>query len=219
MFSSISSNNFIEIDFIDGVSEFLNLVKVDSERTNEIAAQNNIVQFQLAASSLYYEALGVKFEDTSTFIALKTVPINSSNQHGDYMIYANGYVEVYIDDQYLLPDTSYSYYYLDSGIPIKNRFSVDYDQSVIYFSESVSDSSAVIKYKIANYIAEYDILSKVEDFTVNYKNKEVRINSSDFPVSRGNLYLFYKKSLSGYNLENVQEFFSPLLYGLRYEFK
>ena len=45
------------------------------------------------------------------------------------------------------------------------------------------------------------------------------INSSEFPNNRGKVFVFYKSSLGGNNLENIVEYFSPIVYSLRMDFK
>lgn len=215
---------FKEKDFIDGNTEFLGLSHIEDEFTNEILSSIGTVSFSVGARSLFYKKAGIIFEDEGEYFppsqekgaAVDVVSI------GDWFISDDGDVTVYIGAGNRLPrNIRYSYYYKKNNDQNQgNFFSVDYGNSIIYFSGAVLQSeSASIKYNVSNYIAEYDILKKVKDYKVDFSNKKVEINSSEFLLNRGDCFLFYKKNLFSYNLEEVREYFSPLLYSARFKFR
>lgn len=218
-----------EVDFVDGESEFLNITYVENEYTNEIAEQLGVVSFTIGAASLYFTGLGISFDDNGEVFdpslqnaTLNYVPTNA-DPVGTWSIDSSGTVHVVVGTGGFLPaEIRYSYYYLSVGKEkMRNKYSVDYENSIIYFSDEIgaTKSDPKIKYRISNYSAEYDILTRVKDYEVSYSNRSVKVSTQEFPLKKGMVYLFYKKNMYTYSLENVTEYFSPLVYSIGFEFR
>lgn len=226
--SSFTVNKFSEIDFIDGESEFLNLIHVEDERTNAILGNNSgVVTFNLSAGRLYYAELGVDFEANDYFVqrmnSEQEVLDAASNDPvlaiGKYYISDLGKVSICTDLDGIPEGIKMSYYYSYGEVSTSDKYSVDYDNSIIYFSQEIDNQNAAISYRICNYSAEYDILSYIEDKRIDFVNRQVFVNSAEFPIERGNVFVFYKSNISKYNLGNVAEYFSPIIYSFRMDFK
>ena len=228
--TSSSVNKFSEVDFLDGESEFLNLIHVEDERTNAILGSNSgpsVVTFNLSAGALYYPQLGVEFEDNDSFLeelsseqdVLDALSNNPTLAVGKYHISDLGKVSVCTSSDGIPEGIKLSYYYSYGEVSTSDKFSVDYDNSIIYFSQEIDNASASISYRICNYSAEYDILSYIEDKRVDFVNRQVSINSAEFPTERGKVFVFYKSNISKYNLGDVVEYFSPIIYSFRMDFK
>ena len=215
---------FKEKGYIDGNTEFLGLGHIEDEFTNQILSSIGTVSFSVGARGLYYKETGIIFEDEGEYF----VPSQEQNvvtdvtSLGDWFISSDGEVTVFVGGGNSLPkNIRYSYYYRKKNSQNQGNFySVDYQNSIIFFSSAVlQNETASIQYNVSNYIAEYDILKKVNDYKVDFSSKKININSAEFLLDRGNCYLFYKKNLFSYNLEEVREYFSPLLYSLRFKFR
>lgn len=224
IFENPFDGNVKEVKYIDGSSEFLNLIRVNEEYTNSMLASGNTVTFDVGARSLFYKNTGIVFEDNGEYFPeqQERSSLSAVVSLGDWFISDNGEVTVYIGNGNYLPSgIRYSYFYRKNDNENQaNYFSVDYENSIIYFSGDIKRSElSKVEYRVSNYVAEYDILKKVRDYKVDFSNKKVEINSSEFLLDRGCVYLFYKKNLFSYNLENVREYFSPLVYESRFSFK
>ena len=226
--SSLALNKFSEIDFIDGESEFLNLIHVEDERTNAILGNNTgLVTFNLSAGTLFYDVLGVEFEQNNHFRELvdsKLILENAVNADpqgsiGKYFISKLGEVSVCTSLDGIPEGIKMSYYYTFGEVVTSDKYSVDYDNSIIYFSQEVDISLAAISYRICNYSAEYDILSFIEDRKIDFVKKQVLVNSEEFPTQTGRVFVFYKSNTSKYNLRDMAEYFSPIVYSFKMDFK
>ena len=224
IFENPFEGNVKEVEFIDGASEFLSIIRVDEEYTNSLLASGNTVTFSIGARSLFYKPTGIVFEDNGEYFpqGQEQSSLNAVSTLGDWFVSEDGDVTVYIGNgNYLPAGIRYSYFYRKNNVENQaNYFSVDYENSIVYFSGDIKRSElSKVEYRVSNYVAEYDILKKVKDYKVDFSNKKVEINSSEFLLDRGRVYLFYKKNLFSYNLENVREYFSPLIYESRFSFK
>lgn len=226
--SSLALNKFSEIDFIDGESEFLNLIHVEDERTNAILGNNTgIISFNLSAGALFYDVLGVKFEENEYFLSKMDSKIaleNSVNADpqgsiGRFFISKLGEVSVCTSLDGIPEGIKMSYYYTFGEVVTSDKYSVDYDNSIIYFSQEVDNPLAAISYRICNYSAEYDILSFIEDKRIDFVRKQVLVNSEEFPTQTGRVFVFYKSNTSKYNLRDMAEYFSPIVYSFKMDFK
>ena len=210
----------IEVPFLDGKSEFLDLKKIEKEKTIEILSDvNGLLSFKLAAGSLWYHTLGITI-DSEDFLSFKNSK-NSIASIGDYFIDGNGIVTVKIEPvTKLTGDKNISYYYKEKIESDKYRYSVDYNFGILYLSEEISvGNKSKIYYKTSNYSAAYEIVDKIENFRYNKKSKRIEVDSgylSDKTDIFGVAYLVKDIKVS---LEELKEYFTPFIDRIVFRFK
>ena len=222
MFEEVAEIYPREVAYIDGKIEFLGLKEMNKEETVEtVSSGTGIVTFRLAAGSAYYSPLGVIFEDTDVFQNINA----SLSSEGDYTVNSEGEVKVKVSatGSGTLPgQIKYSYSYKDPTFISKSLFSVDYRAGILYSAEEIRDSAKVwVKYKVANYKAEYDIVKKIESWTYSPSTDSISIRSekvSSFPITkRVKAYYFTRDEYTP--LKDLREFFSPIFYNISFRFQ
>lgn len=164
-----------EIDFIDGKKEFLGLIEMQNEYTNnQVADADGLVSFYLSARDLVYLPYGVVFSDTSVF-TLKKLSLGAIATVGDYFIDNDGLVTVKVGADAtasLVADININYFYKDREFKPDNKYSVDYRNGYLY-SYTPMTNGAFIYYKAATYILEYAAVRPVAIKNVDVNNRKV----------------------------------------------
>jgi hypothetical protein len=203
----------VEVDYVDGYSEFLGLIPIEKEITTAISADGTgRSSFTLAAGALWYSTLGVSFSDTSVFATEKS-SLSGVTAAGDYHVDSGtGGITLYGD---IPQGIELSYFYRDVEWDSSNRYSVDYVNGTLYTSQAMVND-ATVQYKATSYKLAYDVC---EDLPAEYSagTRSVKIDTSDFE-GMSFVSIFWKKG------EAISEFdfsrcYSPVIYslGLRFE--
>lgn len=205
-----------EVPYIDGKSEFLGLVKVDREFTNEQegAGSQGLCTFYLAARSLWYRDFGVNF--SSSYFSTRVSP-GSSLAVGEYYIQNDGLVVVRVGAGNTLPaDIVYSYYYRGEDIDPENKVSVDYENGILY-SYSNLNSSAKVKYSVCPLLAHYDIVADV-DFDYNASSNQLEINTLKMNPINNQLKVSWIEAPYDLSTATIKENFTPVVSRVGFRF-
>lgn len=206
-----SANKPTEVEFIDGYTEFLGLISVESEETVAIIS-GGISHFTLAAGALWYSPMDVVFSDTTVFVTPRTSYAGIVN-FGDY------YIDPSTGDVYVMNDIPagirMTYYYRDIEWAASNRFSVDYENGILYTSEDMVQG-AEIKYKAASYKLAYNLCKQI-DSKYNSSSQSVQINTEALAQSSP-VKVFWRKEEERENVE-LSNYFSPIISSLKFRFE
>ena len=225
----------VEVEYVDGKTEFLGLINMDYESTVETTSDfTSIVKFKLAAGSAWFDPLGVDFEDTEVFKTNKGSDAGSISVEGDYTIDANGVVSIKVaavGQGVLKGGISYTYSYVDPSFDSTNLISVDYEKGIIYASEKIQRgaytledgtemSSPVVKFKVARYKAEYDIVRKIDSFSYNPGSNVVSVNTENIRRRLNRrVKVYYAIPDNFVPLKDMKDYFSPLIYNISFRFQ
>jgi hypothetical protein len=204
-----------EIPFLDGHSEFLGLIEMKKETTSAAAADvNDLVIFNLAAGATWFSDYPVVFDNTTLFSTL-VATLGDVTTTGEYFVSTSGEVTLFCAAG--IPASTYSYFYRDPSFNPDRKFSVDYKKGRVYSFAAINSSSS-ISYKVATYIASYDIASQIDDFTYDSKTNTVSVRTENLKDFNSSIKVFWEKIDKAQNLEQLREFFSPLLTAMKIRF-
>jgi len=209
----------IEVEYIDGRSEFLGLVRVDDEETIELTDLSGVVTFNLSAGALWDSDLDPAFGDPNIFDpALRQVDAVDVNTDGEWHISAAGLVTVYVGHvaNTLPAGITIQYYYVDPDFVPEDKFSVDYREGVVY---SYTDmlSTGTCSYKASRYIVEYDIGQPLES-SYSRVNNSVELNVENMLDINRKIKIVWPVPVVDAKLRELAPFFSPLIevFGVRF---
>lgn len=206
-----------EVAYVDGRTEFLGLIPMESEETAEAEADaDGLVTFTLAGGSLWYKTYGVLFEDTATFITKVASAPTAGSPEGDYYISDEGVVTVKATAG-VPGSTSISYYYRDPSYSPDNKFSVDYVRGRI-FSHSDMTVGATVEYKVASYKIRYDISEEVDAYSYDATSNTVEIRTEGLRDMNTLVKIIWDKDHGKKDLRQLRDYFSPLVSLLGYRF-
>lgn len=217
--SAVLDMSPIEVPFVDGKSEFLNLKTIENEKTNEIAADNaGFVSFKLSAAASFYEPLGLVFSDPTFTPSLNPISKN------EYKVDSNGVVTVFVGVGEMLPkDINISYSYIDNTVPEEYKFSVDYHDGILYLSEELQVAKdqyyPKVFYKTSNYVASYDIVDQIKRFRFNKKSKRVEVDSQYLSENNKTLGIAYLVKDVKVTLMELRDYFTPFIDRIDFRFK
>lgn len=195
-----------EVEYLDGISEFLGLKEVKEELTNETEPSAGIVSFSVNHSETYYATYGVNFRDKNVFANLKN-SLASVVSSGDYYISEDGLVSVYTGSDNLEGSIAYSYYYKLPDYYPDNKYSVDYQKGIIYGGSDFK-STGKVHYKAAQYLMEYDAVVYAGIQNIDTQSKTIDVLSN----YNSNLIKFAWEIVSEKDsLYELAEYYSPLL--------
>lgn len=208
-----SYDTLVEVSFIDGNSEFLGLNYIDDEKTNEVVPAGNIATFSLSGGENTYLSYGVYFSNTTIFNE-KVGSLAAVTSAGKYYIDTDGTVSVWIDSGNLPADIEINYYYRDPEFKPENKYSVNYQEGIIY-SGSDMQNGGLITYKTAQYAIEYDIVIPVKILDKNVKDKIATIKS---PHNYKLVKFACNNKSTDTSLAKYSDYYSPILdsYSLRF---
>ncbi|MCK5292662.1 MAG: hypothetical protein KAR39_11690 [Thermoplasmata archaeon] len=200
----------IEVPFIDGITEFLDILEVDSEDVPTGGTSFFLVNIPL-------EAYPVVFSDTTVFqteTPTPTVP-------GDYYV---DYVTGEVTTVSTLDDGTVSYYYQDTAkaTDLAGAYSVDYREGIVYLYSGLG-ADLFVDYEYTRYAVRYRIAKELEPFMfkVNPDDKLITIIDpavlDDYlPTTRhsGLIKVFYDYIAEvRESIEELEPFFTPVLKG------
>tara|TARA_A100001201_G_C4096553_1_gene204059 strand:- start:3599 stop:6604 length:3006 start_codon:yes stop_codon:yes gene_type:complete len=210
----------IEVPFIDGETEFLNLKKITNEKTNSIySGSNGLISFTLSAGELFYSKIEPIFSGNE-FITKRNA-LSDLTDVGDYYISPVGLVTLKLNpDVYSTGDINIEYYYAENKKGLIYSFSVDYVEGVLYLSENLSSENydKTIKYKTSTYAASYEIVDKIKDFKYNSKTKKIEVEADALNESSNTLSVAYLVKDTDISLEELKEYFTPFVDKLDFRF-
>jgi hypothetical protein len=208
----------VEVDFIDGASEFLGLVQVADEFTNETAETSpNVVVFNLAAGSLYDSTFAPSFSNDVVF-GTHVANAGLVNGTGKYHVSASGVVTVYVGPGGVLPGgIAIGYFYRNPEFVPANKYSVDYLNGVVY-SYVPMEPGTVITYKTASYIMSYDVCAPVP-FSYRKESNSVQVSTQNL-LGGGSksVKIYWEVDTGTSKMKELAPFFSPLIesFGVRF---
>ena len=202
---------FLELPFIDGITEFLDIIEVQDEDVDIGGNSFNLDNFPVI--SVY----PVVFSDTAVFAREIPVPV----QAGDYFIdYATGQVDTFST----LDNGTVSYHYQDTNKAgdLDGSYSIDYREGVIYFYEDLP-TTVTATYEYTRYAMRYRIAKELEGhmFTVNPDDQLITITDpavmDDYlPTTRnaGLIKVFYDYiEQVRESIEELEPYFTPVVKG------
>jgi hypothetical protein len=206
-----------EVDFIDGVSEFHGLIPMLDEYTSAIeAGADGLVQFNLSAGGLAYTPLSIQFSNTSVFTNI--VPNVSSVVTGSIGDYYTGTVSVQVGASGTLTSgIKLDYFYKDPSFDASNKFSVDYQNGVLY-TETNMNPNATIQYKTACYKVAYDVALEIEETEYNQELNTINVRTENLFRSNNLVKVIWTKGGSNIDYDALKDFFSPLVSTMAFRF-
>lgn len=209
-----------EVEFLDGRSEFLGLTPQLNEQTVVIeAGGNEWVQFNLAAGALWYKDFGVTFQNSTVFSTLKDTAAGAkSGGVGDYHIADDGTITVNVGlGGTLQSGVQMLYHFRDPEFDPANKFSVDYVNGHLY-SKTSMNPDGIITYKAACYKAAYDVAREIDSVTYNQDLNVVSVRTEGLKKINSLVKLIWTEAPETADLDQLKEFFSPILSVLAFRF-
>ena len=215
----------IEIPFVDGLSEFSDIVYIEDESVPVGSNDFNLNQVPYSTDGTIDTALPVRFSDTSVFANEfdwddpGTFPLGA----GEYSIdYSTGQVKTGT----ATAGGTVDYKYQDStrAASLLGSYSIDYREGILYLnlSQAMPNGSSV-SYEYSNYAVKYRIAKELDNtqYTVSPDDKQVTILDpmvlEDYlPTTRqaGLVKVYYKYvEQVRESIEELEPFFTPVLKG------
>ena len=215
----------IEIPFVDGLSEFSDIVDVEDESVPVGSNDFNLNNLPYSTDDTIDTALPVRFSDTSVFATELdwddpgTFPLGA----GEYSIdYSTGQVKT--GTTTVGGTVDYKYKDPTRAASLLGSYSIDYREGILYLnlSQAMPVGSSV-SYEYSNYAVKYRIAKELDNtqYTVSPDDRQVTILDpmvlEDYlPTTRqaGLVKVYYKYVQQvRESIEELEPFFTPVLKG------
>lgn len=207
-----------EMDYVDGRTEFLGLIAMDSESTNTVTvdALDEVVSFTVAAGSLLYEGFAIEFSDTSVFGT--DVGAATPNASGEYSVSAQGLITVYVGlGGTLAGGIKMYYYYQDPEFEPNNKYSVDYREGVLYGGSDLQ-TGAKIGYKASGHRVSYNIAKEVDQYSYDQSSNSIAVRTEGLRNINNLVKLIWAEQTQEDSLRAFRDYFSPIIALLAFRF-
>ena len=220
----------VEVEYRDGLTEFIGLIPMENEKTVSISADSaGNVKFKLAAGARIYAPLEISFSDSSVFDAsmesttLADFLAQPDTDIGRYYVdYGSGevYVKVGIGNK-LKAGVGIKYSYYDQEFDSSNLYSVDYMNGVLYTArkQKISSVKKNIIYKASAHTVAYDLAAPISEFSFNPSNNSVSVRTEDMSDINRLIKVTWAYVKDKPSLKELRKFFSPIVsfFGLRFQ--
>ena len=196
---------FKEVEYVNGNIEFLSLEKMERDQVPNISkSTSNTVSFTLSEKPYLEEGLGIK-------VYKKGILVNNS-------IRINGKVcELEIEEE-TGKDYYLEYFYEKEEKELINKYSVDYKNGILFSSKDIVNSeNKKISYKIGRIGLEYSLVKYLKEYKV-FKD-ETKVYTENLPSYKNQVKFCWEKILDEISLEELREYFSPIIYKIKLEMK
>lgn len=191
-----------EVEYIDGFTEFLNLNFMENDPVPNIEKDaTGRVRFTLVEVPYLDKGLKVKVFKGEEEIGVASVDgrictITLKEEDNT----SKGY--------------SVEYYYLGVSEEVL-KFSVDYLNGVIYTEEAIAGASIKdITYSIADVYLEYDIYKEISNFKIA---NGIAVYTEEFLNINNRVKFLWFENSGNFNLEGLEQYYSPIIYNLNLE--
>lgn len=214
-----------EIPFIDGLTEFSDIVEVEDESVPTGLNEFTLKHVPYSTDGTIDTALPVRFSDTSVFATELdwddpgTFPLGA----GEYAIrYTDGLVRTGSATN----NGTVDYRYQDQtlGNELQDSYSIDYREGILYLNLSkVMPASSSVNYEYSNYAVKYRIAKELDksDYLVSPDDRQITILDpmvlEDYlPTTRQaglvKVYYSYVEQVRE-SIEELEPYFTPVLKG------
>ena len=221
----------IEMPYLDGKTEFLGLIPMETEYTAYLSEDHNeVITFNLAAGNSWYKKGGLHFSsNNSSFVNEVSaqsyeVFLEKAEEIGDFAVTNEGVVYLYnngFNKGYLQGGISLRYFYSNPSFDSRNRYSIDYENGILYLSEDIDHTKdQTIDYQSSSYTACYDICEEYNKYNYIPENNSVSIRTENLRNEFNNqAKLIWAKSPGEKSLLALKDYFSPIIHSLGFRFQ
>jgi len=221
----------IEMPHLDGKTEFLGLIPMETEMTAYLAEDNNgIVVFNLAAGNSWFKKGGMHFSSNNISF-INEIPaqdydvfLEKANDTGDFAVTNEGVVYLFnngFNKGYLQAGISLRYFYSNPSFDSRNRYSVDYENGILYLSEDIDHTKEqIVEYQSSSYTASYNICEEYNKYDYIPENNSVSIRTENLKNEFNNqAKIIWAKSPGDKSLLALKDYFSPIIHSLGFRFQ
>lgn len=219
-----SSNNVFktEVEFIDGRTELLNIIKASEKVPSiSVSSEKNII-FRPKGKMHLDPSIPVTFSDGTIFNEeVGSTPVSV----GEYFVdRINNQVIVRVDESYI-DAGSMTYFYANPQVVLEGRYSVNYNTGEI-FTYTPTEPNLTLDYEYTNFMVEYDIAREINDWEFDENKNIVQIKDSEIlknqhrpqTISPGGetITKYYQVSYkyvsaSREDIDQLEKYFTPVL--------
>ena len=202
-----------EVAFIDGYTEFLNVKKMKKDfvpkiewsESNEIYFTSDKLPYEEGSytnSIKVYNKTGEEV-DRSLLSQDETNPLifELKKPASDEKSYADGY---YLE-----------YYYLNEVQDNTYKFSVNYKDGIIYFSNETEVDNVTVSCKYGVIKIEYSLYHQIKNFSFDKKTGVVSVETEEFGNGNNRVRFLWHEVEDKTSLKGLEKFYSPILYSLK----
>ena len=193
--------SFEEVEYINGFTEFKNLILVERDNLTNVEANTN------GEVIISLDELPVENEEIKIF--------NKDLEEINYNLIDRNEKILKIQIEESSTKGFFARYFTkDKKESNASKYSVNYKQGVLYTSEDVTNPLEEIKIKYSKCltILEYDIINRIEDFEI--EEEEIKVFFERFSKLNNRIKFASYDLNSSYKIEGMEEYYSPIIYDL-----
>ena len=217
-FQDADSNGFVSFPLAAGRSFYPNLGIVFKNPDGTTSTHFNLTEPRYASSAaLMNDVETYGYTEPSSIGLISPGGVNRAA----WAIDSSGVITVFIGvDKTLSGEIVATYHYTDPTFDSRNRFSVNYRDGILYLSESLDTSSErSVSYKTVSYSISYQLAEEVNSYTYDPEIRNVSVRTENLEEVNNKVKIIWGKSPDDTTLEELKDYFSPIIYkvGVRFQ--
>ena len=202
----------LEVDYINGYNEFLGLKTINKEFIPSIQLDNNY-QIKITLKKKPYLLDGLKLEvydDNDLLIGNTSVSLDQENQRIVTISFDSNNFQL----NEVITNYYVKYFYQNKkNIPLQ-KYSIDYKEGILYTSENLDNTNVEIKYDVGLIGVEYKLIEEINSFELINNNKTISLNTENLKDYSNTIKGVWLKNKSNLNFNNLENYYSPLIYSI-----
>lgn len=200
-------DDFKEVEFINGYTEFLNLKKILEDQVPQIEANSEgKVTFTLSEKIYNINDITIYKNDEAI---LTGIEFDESNRICTLTL---------VDNDLIAENYHLSYYYIDeenNNEDIK-KYSVNYEKGILYTSEAIeTPENKTVSYEVNRILLNYSLISLVEDYF--FEGNIIKVYTENLPEKNKEIKFGFYENIDNFSIEGLEKYYSPLLYKIKIE--
>ena len=201
-----STSDLEEVPYINGQKEFKNIKKIEKDLIPAFTVSNQTVTFFTlnnvhredgfddrikVYNELGAEVTGVTITSTGNSVTVSGIQVSQ------------------IENWYL------SYYTIIEE-EVGFRFSINYKDGVIYFSDSIDVTNKYVYYQSGLLEVEYDLCKDISNFNYSEKTGLLEIYLEETSNFNNKIKIIWENTDALFNLSELKKYYSPLIYEISF---
>ena len=212
--SSPFSKPYKEVEYIDGSTEFLNIKKMHKDFVPKIEwPEEEPKEVMFTSEKIPYNEGAYAAEKVLCFDKNNNEVVGKLRRDDRSPIYFH--LEKPDEDNSGYSNGYYiSYYYINEDFENIFKYSVDYKNGIIYFSDP-PENTTTYRFKYGDVKLEYNLYYEINNYEFDKNSGIVSVETEEFSEANNKIKFFWHQVENSTSLKGLEKYYSPIVYSLK----
>lgn len=201
-----------EVDYINGYSEFLGLKIINKEFIPSIQLDNNYqITLTLKKKPYLLDNLTLEVYDSNENLIENTITTtNIENQRIVTISFSSDDFNL----NQVLNNYFVKYFYQDKKNVDSQKYSINYKEGILYTSKELQNTDIDVTYNVGLVGVEYNLVEEINSFELINNNRTILLNTEKLKDYSNTIKGVWLNNKSKLDFNNLESYYSPLIYSI-----